>query len=87
MAWIYILQSRQNGRYYIGSTTDFDRRFSEHNRGQTKSTRGFGPWDCTFKQEIAFSDARRVERQLKRLKSRKVLERIIAEQSLDSVNK
>ncbi|MBT3227512.1 MAG: GIY-YIG nuclease family protein [Candidatus Marinimicrobia bacterium] len=33
----YILQSEKDGRYYIGSTSDLDRRLQEHNSGKTMS--------------------------------------------------
>ncbi len=31
----YIIRGRATGRYYIGSTADFERRLAEHNRGHT----------------------------------------------------
>ena len=33
MAWTYILECA-DGSYYVGSTTDLDRRISEHNLGE-----------------------------------------------------
>ena len=35
----YILQSKKDHRYYIGSTADLDRRLMEHNSGKTQSLR------------------------------------------------
>ena len=32
MAWTYILEC-SDGSYYVGSTTDLERRLSEHNQG------------------------------------------------------
>jgi putative endonuclease len=32
MAWVYILECR-DGSFYVGSTTDLERRLSEHNEG------------------------------------------------------
>lgn len=40
----YILQNNFNKKFYIGSTNDLDRRLSEHNRGQTRSTNKKGIW-------------------------------------------
>lgn len=34
MYYTYILQSKRNGRKYVGSTDDLKRRFREHNSGQ-----------------------------------------------------
>ena len=36
---VYILQSQQTQRYYIGSTTNLARRLKDHERGNTKTTR------------------------------------------------
>src|SRR5690606_12001083 len=41
---VYILQSKTSGRLYIGHTQDLERRMQEHAAGQTRSTRGRGPW-------------------------------------------
>jgi putative endonuclease len=43
--YVYILKSRVAvERYYIGLTDDLDRRLSEHNSGETFSTRDARPW-------------------------------------------
>jgi len=55
MAWLYILQSEKSGRFYIGSTTDLDRRLAEHNSGQTTSMRNRGPWKVVYREQ--FDDA------------------------------
>ena len=41
MPWVYILRG-SNGRHYIGSTTDLDRRLAEHRRGHTHTTKRLG---------------------------------------------
>ena len=33
MAWMYILECR-DGTFYVGSTTDLDRRLSQHQQGE-----------------------------------------------------
>lgn len=74
---VYFLKL-DNNQYYIGSTTNIDRRISEHQKGMTKSTRYKIPLKLVFKQEISnIQLARRVEYKLKKLKSRKVIEDII----------
>lgn len=80
MNFVYILQSEKNGRYYIGSTNDLERRLSEHNAGKTKSLKYILPLKLIFKKEYKILiDARRMELHLKKLKSRAILERIILE--------
>ena len=73
---VYFLKL-ENEQYYIGSTTDIDRRILEHQNGATPSTRHKRPVGLIFKQD--FDDikvARQVEYKLKRLKSRKIIEQI-----------
>jgi len=45
--FVYILKNN-NGRHYIGITTDPARRLIEHNKGNTKSTRPFKPWKVIY---------------------------------------
>jgi len=75
MAWVYILRG-SNGRYYLGSAVDLDRRLREHRSGKTYSTRRLGgrielaaSRECTSLEE-----ARVLESRLKSWKNhRKVL--------------
>jgi len=54
MYYVYILKSCKNGRYYIGCTSNIEKRLSEHNKGKTKSTRLFMPWKLIYNE--CFSD-------------------------------
>jgi len=83
MAFFYILYSQKLGRYYIGSTDDIERRISEHNRGQTISTRNGVPWELKFRLEVESIDqAKQLEMKVKRWKSRKLIEQVIIDQRL-----
>ena len=42
--FVYILKSQGIDRFYIGCTTNLEKRLKEHNFGRTKSTRPFRPW-------------------------------------------
>jgi putative endonuclease len=78
MAWVYILKSLNDGRYYIGSTTDLNKRLVHHKNGHTPSTKRFGQIDLVFSQQYEkLSDARIVERKLKKLKRKDYLTKII----------
>lgn len=78
MGFVYILRSLVNGRDYIGSTKNLDKRLIEHNSGKTKSLRFIRPLELTFSQEYNYlSDARKIEYKLKKLKSRYIIEKII----------
>jgi putative endonuclease len=81
--FIYILQSEKNGRFYVGSTDNVERRFSEHQNGIVKSTKNLRPWVLKFFKEYeSLTDARKVEYKLKSFKSRKVIEQIIEEKNI-----
>jgi putative endonuclease len=48
MFFVYVLRSKNHNRFYIGMTTDVKRRLDEHNKGKTKSTKGYLPWTLFF---------------------------------------
>lgn len=80
MCYIYILQSQKNGRYYIGSTENIERRLSEHQRGKTVSLKKLLPVKLVFSKKYAtMLDARHMEKKMKKFKSRRVIERIISD--------
>ena len=69
-AWVYILRG-SNGRHYIGSTTDLERRLSEHRRGHTHTTKRFGDSIelLASKECTSLDEARQIERKLKAKKN------------------
>ena len=74
----YILQSKKNGSFYVGSSDDLNRRILEHNSGQTKSTKTGQPWKVVFSYDFDNSNAGlSAERRVKALKSRKIIEKVI----------
>lgn len=78
MAFVYILKSLINFRYYIGSTNNLQRRLTEHNSGQSRYTKLTKPFDLVFSQEFpTIKDARDVEHKLKKYKSKVIIEKII----------
>ena len=78
VAAVYILQSQSSGRFYIGCADDPLKRLSEHQRGQTRSTRGRGPWRLVYQETFkTLQEARKRERQLKSWKSHRSLQELI----------
>jgi len=73
MAWVYILKG-SSGRYYYGSTVDFDARFAQHLRGHTATTKRLGEkLELVIKKEVpSLSEARKIERIVKRKKNPKL---------------
>ena len=69
--------------YYIGSTTDRSRRLIEHNSGKNTSTKNKGPWEMVFSKRFTnLFEARKAENKLKKLKSRKIIDKIVKNQKL-----
>ncbi len=80
MNFLYILKSDKNGRYYVGSTNNIERRLREHNSGKTISLKHLRPLTLVFKQTYAhLEDAKKIEQKLKKAKSRNILKKIIQE--------
>ena len=78
MPHVYILQSLTNGRYYIGSTSNLDKRLKHHLGGATPSTKRFGGVKLIFSQEFeSLEVARKVERRLKNYKRKDFLQKIV----------
>jgi putative endonuclease len=83
MYYIYIIYSEKSDRYYIGHSDNPERRLIEHNTDPRSTyTSKHRPW--VLKASIPISESKgysvKVERYLKRLKSRKIIEEIIENQ-------
>ena len=78
-AYLYILQSAKSGHYYIGSTIHPDERLSRHNANAVRATRNKGPWQRVALVEFkTLESARKAEMFIKRQKSRRIIELIMA---------
>ena len=73
MPWVYILRG-SSGRHYIGSAVDLDARFAQHLRGHTATTKRLGDTiEIVARKEVpTLSEAREIERSLKRKKNPKL---------------
>ena len=71
---VYVLLSLTDGHFYIGYTTDLDRRLREHTEGRSKSTAPRRPLKLVFSEfYLAEQDARRREKYLKTSAGRRAL--------------
>ena len=87
MAYVYILQSQRDGRYYVGSTSNLEERLRHHKGGYTPSTKRFGIVELVFKQEFqSLRTARLVEKRLKKFKRKDFLEKIIRDGYIKKVD-
>ncbi|MEW6193647.1 MAG: GIY-YIG nuclease family protein [Bacteroidota bacterium] len=67
---VYILKSLVKERFYIGHTSDLQKRLNEHNSGRTKSTKPYIPWTIVHIESYETkSEAYKRELQIKSFKS------------------
>ncbi|MFC3195985.1 GIY-YIG nuclease family protein, partial [Parapedobacter deserti] len=52
MYYVYAIRSERDGRIYVGITSDIERRVLQHNKGKTKSTKGYVPWKLIYAEEV-----------------------------------
>ncbi len=79
MYWVYILYSEKCDRYYIGYSSDVLARLERHNAGMVTATKNCRPYQIkTTKNFNTELEARKEELRLKKQKSRKYLEHLIA---------
>ena len=78
MQTVYILKSSKDKKLYIGCTSNFEKRLSEHNRGAVKSTKSRRPFRLVLQEEYSDKyEAFRKERYYKTAKGKKeILEKI-----------
>jgi putative endonuclease len=70
MYFVYILKSEKHNRYYIGCTSNLERRIDEHNNGKVSSTKAFVPWSMVYLEKYtAKTEACEREKKIKSYKS------------------
>ena len=75
----YILQSDQDGSYYIGSSQDPDERLIKHNRNHAGYSSRKRPWRIVWKQEFSCrEEAIKMELPIKKQKSKSYIESLIS---------
>ena len=80
MPFTYILYSSRLDKYYVGACTDVERRLYEHNIGHSQFTAVGVPWKVKYTKTFeTLLEAKRFETAIKKMKSRKYIERLISE--------
>ncbi|MEK7461900.1 MAG: GIY-YIG nuclease family protein [Patescibacteria group bacterium] len=78
MWYVYILQSEQNNKYYVGCSNNYKRRLREHNKGQNSSTISCRPWKIIHLESFEKQqDAFQREKQIKSYKGGNGLKKLI----------
>ena len=78
--YVYILYSEKSDKYYVGQTDNVERRLIEHNEQEKVSyTSKHRPWRlcASFFAGNTRGEAMKVEKFIKRQKSRKFIEKVI----------
>ena len=78
--WVYIIESKNAGRRYVGQTNDLQRRLEEHNNPDHKpakyTSKVDGPWRLVYSEEFdSRSQAIKKERWLKSTTGRRWLDK------------
>ncbi len=75
---VYILKSKLNGSYYVGSCEKVIFRFKQHNDGLVRSTKRYRPWELIYTETYAtLKEARNREKQIKAWKRRSAIEKLV----------
>ncbi|MCJ0741193.1 GIY-YIG nuclease family protein [Pedobacter montanisoli] len=78
MFFTYILYSYSRNRYYIGSTSDLEKRLAKHNTNHKGFTGGAGDWKIVYFEGFGTREASLArEQQIKSWKSRKMIEKLL----------
>jgi putative endonuclease len=78
MAYVYILQDKKNGKFYIGSTNNVESRFKQHKSKKHHSSKCLTDPEIVFKQKFdSLKIARKIELRLKKYKRKDFIEKII----------
>mgnify|MGYP001618531377 FL=1 len=74
---VYILKDR-NGKFYVGSTDNLERRLRQHKNGHTQTTKKMDNFEIILKQEYgSLNLARKIELKIKKLKRKDYIEKMI----------
>ena len=84
MYYLYILYSQSARKYYVGSSNDISRRLLEHNDVESSHyTKRHQPWKLVYAEKyVSKTFAIQRERYIKRMKSKKYIERLVEQSRL-----
>ena len=78
MFYVYILKSQKTGKYYIGYTSDLEKRLRYHNAGKNRSTIGGAPWKVVRQEKYETKGRAWLrERQVKSYKGGEAFQKLV----------
>jgi putative endonuclease len=79
MFYVYVLQVKKSGRYYIGQTQELVKRLEKHSCGETKSMKNRGNFEVVYVEECSSrAEAMRREKEIKRYKGGEAFKRLLS---------
>ena len=76
--YVYILKSKKDNKYYIGSTSDVVARLNFHNAGLQRSTKNRTPFELVlFEEYESKEEALKREKQIKSLKGGAAFQKLL----------
>jgi putative endonuclease len=83
MWWVYILKNKGSNKFYVGCASNLNERVKQHQFKKRRRWTGrqVGSWEVIYKEP--FQDKRNAltrEKEIKRQKSRKYIERLIKQE-------
>ena len=78
MFYVYVLYSSSVDTYYIGQTSDVEKRLLRHNNGYVRSTKRYIPWELKYMKEFETrKEAMAMEAYYKGMKSKQFLSELV----------
>jgi len=78
MYFVYILRSLKSEKYYIGYTSDLEKRLTYHNTGKNISTKNGAPWSLVYSEKFTDkASAWKREHQIKSFKSGNAFKKLL----------
>ncbi len=76
--YVYVLCSERDGSYYVGYTSDVEKRLTRHNCGRSPYTKAKLPWNLIYQEVFSTrSEAMKREKKIKGMKNRGYIGRLI----------
>jgi putative endonuclease len=77
MYYVYVLKSINFGKFYVGFTSNVNKRLEEHNSGKTKSNKAYAPFAIVYTETFETrEEARKREKYFKTGGGRRFLSKI-----------
>ena len=68
----------KDGKFYVGSTDNLERRLQQHKTGHTQTTRNMNEFELVLTQEYpSLKLARKIEKRIKILKRKDYIEKMV----------